>query len=542
MKTDNAVIEMSSRAVKRLPKILNRFQSSSFPDNAPTLLKNEQWLESFDRKIGYNERELELSYESVPMGAKFPVKINSIPSKGRYIEIESPLSYFTSTSYFRKFNKHSRTQGNFVDSRIVRCKSGSGGSGCISFARDANHRIGPPDGGDGGRGGDVYVKAVEGMNSLAKLKSSYIAGDGGSGAARQLDGAAGKDILIKVPIGTTIRWSLDPDDVRQRIEKDMQADKNKSLKDILNSRMIDLKCVGKYYQDVDTYFMQLFRNTRPLMDSWIFKHKTREYHEDKAWFKQLNQNMIGYDKSLHYNELRNDKFPLFGIDLKETTKTPICLLHGGEGGLGNMHFLTSMIRNPRFARVGRYGLHSHFLFELKSIADLGLIGLPNAGKSTILNKISNARPRIGDWKFTTLIPTLGTISRGITKSSFTVADIPGIIEDAHLDKGMGLEFLKHIERSRGWVFVLSLEDNAPLNDLMLLIKEVGGMDEVMKRNVLVVCNKADIGRDSPQYMGKYLDILNFCRTQSWDCLPISALKGANIDLLVDKMARCAGTD
>lgn len=249
--------------------------------------------------------------------------------------------------------------------------------------------------------------------------------------------------------------------------------------------------------------------------------------------------MEAYDHSLEQSELFNDQFPLAGLDLNQPMTKPVCLLKGGQGGLGNMHFLTNLIRNPRFSKPGRNGLEQHFLFELKSIADLGLIGLPNAGKSTILNKISNAKPKIGHWQFTTLSPTIGTVSLGFGQDVFTVADIPGIIQGASLDKGMGLEFLRHIERSNGWVFVLDLSNKNPLNDLQLLIEEVGTLEKVKTKNILIVCNKVDIDAEKSESFAKYLQVEKFSKSQGWDCVPISALREENIDVLKKKMFKCA---
>ena len=129
---------------------------------------------------------------------------------------------------------------------------------------------------------------------------------------------------------------------------------------------------------------------------------------------------------------------------------------------------------------------------------------------------------------------------GIEGQSFTVADIPGIIEGASQDKGMGLEFLRHIQRSKGWVIIVGLDKADPLSDLNLLIAELGGVQEVARKNVLVVCNKADLDPENPASLQKYLNIKSFCDRHKWDTLPLSALKGDNIDILIHKMAQCAG--
>ncbi|GMM54368.1 putative GTPase [Maudiozyma humilis] len=530
--------------VRFLPRTLVRYKSSAVPDNAPTLLENEEWLGTLDDNAAMAhdaniESKNTIFDKHQTKNERFPVEIKSTPPDTKYIKVQSSLGNFTSINYLRQYNKHNHTQGNFVDVRIIQCKSGNGGNGCISFLRDANRRVGPPDGGDGGDGGSVYVQAVEGMNSLSKLKTRYVAGDGQAGGARQLDGSRGKDILITVPKGTVVRWCLDPKVVREMVEEDMGKSSQPALKDILSNRKLDVDCYGRSKEDTTPKYIQLFREQYPAGEGWLFKDKTKEYHEDKDWFRKLNRNVANYDRSLDINEASKDKVPLYGIDLDEITEKPICLLEGGRGGLGNMHFLTSVIRNPRFAKIGRNHLESFFMFELKSIADLGLVGFPNAGKSTILNKISNATPRIGSWEFTTLRPTIGTIMRGSGQETFTVADIPGIIEGAHLDRGMGLEFLKHIERSKGWVFVLALDDADPLKQLQVLIKEVGGMEKIKNKNILVVCNKADIDPTNPESMNKFLRVQEFARERGWDSIPISAINEENISVLIDKMAQCA---
>ncbi|CAR27217.1 ZYRO0C11638p [Zygosaccharomyces rouxii] len=517
-----------------------RSNSTLAPDNSPRAADNEQWLERLGTlKKTASKSKQQITHESSSLN-RFPIEVVSTPPESPYIDVKAAIANFTSTKYLQGFNKQKHTQGNFVDIRIVKCRSGDGGDGIVSFFRDANRSVGPPNGGDGGDGGSVYVRASTGINSLAKLRTTYIADNGSNGAADQLDGARGKDILITVPVGTVVRWCLDPKDVRQYIVKEQQSNPGASLRDILNQNKISMHCSGRYEYDTKPRDIQLFRNAYEPGKGWLFKGKDEDYHQSKDWFVDLSKQVEDYDHALYDSELSNDKFPLYGLDLGVPTENPICLLKGGKGGLGNMHFLTNMIRNPRFAKAGRSGLECLFLFELKSIADLGLVGLPNAGKSTILNKISNAKPKIGHWEFTTLNPSIGTISPGIDKPSFTVADIPGIIENAAQDKGMGLEFLRHIERSKGWVFVISIANENPLEDFHILLQELGGMEKVGTKNVLVVCNKADIDHENPQSVNKFLQIRQFCDANGWDSVPISALKNENIDLLLDKMAKCAG--
>lgn len=534
---------------RSLTRIETRFfsqQPFKAPDNAPRAAANEQWLDHLKRSRNAPSRTSDPSENHGDLADdtqqlnKHVVNVLSAPPDTHYINVECPLASFTSMKYLRAFDKHKNRQGNFADVRIIKCRSGGGGDGAVSFFRDAGRSIGPPDGGDGGDGGGIYVQAVEGLNSLSKLRTTYIAEDGSNGAADQLDGARGKDMLITVPVGTVVRWCMDPRSTREFIQR-QRADlgAGSSVRSILSKSMIKLQCRGRFDLDPIPRHIQLFRDAYKPGDGWLFKGKDKEYHEDKDWFTDLNKKVESYDLSLYDTELKDDKFPLFGLDLGKPTEKPICMLKGGKGGLGNMHFLTNLIRNPRFAKSGRAGLEQHFLLELKSIADLGLVGLPNAGKSTILNRISNARPRIGHWEFTTLTPTIGTINLGIEGASFTVADIPGVVKDASNDKGLGLEFLRHIERSKGWVFVISIANDDPMADLQVLLKELGGLEKAKTKNVLVVCNKADIDIDKPGPIEKFNKIAKYCEEQGWDVLPMSALKGENVDILVKKMAKCA---
>jgi len=235
----------------------------------------------------------------------------------------------------------------FLDLARVTIRSGSGGNGCISFRREKYIEYGGPDGGDGGRGGDVWVEAVDGLNTLIdfRYQQHFFAKNGQGGAGRQRTGKDGDDIVLRVPVGTEI---LDEDE---------------------ETVLFDLTEVGQ-----------------------------RER-----------------------------------------------LAAGGNGGFGNLHFKSSTNQAPRHANPGQPGVERQVWLRLKLIADVGLLGLPNAGKSTFLAATSNARPKIADYPFTTLHPNLGVV--GVDEVEFVVADIPGLIEGAHEGKGIGDRFLGHVERS-----------------------------------------------------------------------------------------------
>lgn len=412
-------------------------------------------------------------------------------------------------------------QRTFLDLRLVRLKSGNGGNGCVSFFRDAHRPVGPPDGGDGGDGGNIYVQVVKNMGLLHGLQRSYQAKGGSPGSSRQLDGKRGEDIILEVPVGTTMRWIPDPLVVKKELKGVSIADVTMGL---------------RVTPDKD---VQLYRNDYVPGEGWTFKEKDEEYHQERSYFTELNEQVKDYDREIIAEELANDRFPLRGLDFDKPTDKPILIMKGGRGGMGNMHFLTGDVRNPRFSKKGRQGLTEYFMLELKLLADLGLVGLPNAGKLTLLRAISKARPRVGHWEFTTLQPTIGTIFTRIDEDPFTVADIPGIIKGASENKGMGMDFLRHIERSGGLVFVVSLESKNPAQDLQVLIDEVG--EKRMKgKKVMVIATKADLTKNGASYseLVKHIQSIN----QNWHYIPVCAPKGENIESAIKMMGLLARKD
>ena len=234
----------------------------------------------------------------------------------------------------------------FLDLARVHIRSGAGGAGCISFRREKYIEYGGPDGGDGGRGGDVWAEAVEGLNTLIdfRYQQHFFAKNGQPGMGKQRTGKDGADIVLKVPVGTEV---LDEDE---------------------ETVLADLTGVGER----------------------------------------------------------------------------VLLAKGGNGGFGNLHFKSATNQAPRRANPGQTGVERTLWLRLKLIADAGLLGLPNAGKSTFLAATSNARPKIADYPFTTLHPNLGVV--GVDDAEFVMADIPGLIEGAHEGRGIGDRFLGHVER------------------------------------------------------------------------------------------------
>jgi GTPase len=249
----------------------------------------------------------------------------------------------------------------FVDEAKAKVQAGNGGRGSSSFRREKFVPLGGPDGGDGGLGGSVYLRAVSGINTLAdfRIERTYRAGHGEPGGANDCTGRGGKDLYVPVPIGTVVR-------------------------------------------DAET------------------------------------QEQLG-DLTRHGDEL--------------------LVARGGKGGWGNQRFKSSTNRSPRQYGPGLPGEKRLLEFELKVIADVGLLGLPNAGKSTLIRAVSAARPRVADYPFTTLYPNLGVVAVGDHRS-FVMADIPGLIEGAAEGAGLGLRFLKHLQRTR---VLLHLVDIAPLD-------------------------------------------------------------------------------
>lgn len=284
----------------------------------------------------------------------------------------------------------------FADRAKIFIKSGKGGDGHVSFRREKYVPDGGPDGGDGGRGGDVIFQVDTGLNTLVdfKHKRKYCATDGAEGGKRNCRGKDGDDIIIKVPKGTVI--------------KDAESDK-------------------------------------VIMD------------------------MSG-----------------------DCTKYTI--LTGGRGGCGNQHYATSTMQAPKYAQPGQPAKEIEVILELKMIADVGLIGFPSVGKSTFLSRVSNAKPQIADYHFTTLSPILGVVNMG-DGNSFVIADLPGLIEGAADGQGLGLQFLRHIERNKLLIHILdaaSVEGRDPIQDFYLINKELKAYGEkVANLPQIIVANKID---------------------------------------------------
>lgn len=330
---------------------------------------------------------------------------------------------------------------NFIDEALLEARAGNGGAGCTSFRREKFIPRGGPDGGDGGKGGDIIFKVDPNLNTLVNFRNIkyLIADNGGAGAGKKRTGQDAKNLVVKVPKGTVIFDSL--------------------------------------------------------------------------------SNKIIYDcceEEINY-----------------------LVAKGGEGGVGNFRFKSSTNQSPRRHTSGWPGDEISIRLELRSLADVGLVGFPNAGKSTFLNKISAARPKIGDYPFTTLRPNLGTVQ--IFETSFIIADIPGLIEGASQGAGLGLNFLKHISRTGHLLLLLDPQniESSIEDQLNILLKELKIFDpSLLDKSIWIAINKKDTITKKMQssfieLIRKKLSSLN----QKYEGIEIiSGFTGDNINKLLGMIA------
>jgi GTP-binding protein len=323
----------------------------------------------------------------------------------------------------------------FVDRVKVFAQAGKGGRGCVSFRREKFVPKGGPDGGDGGRGGDVILQADRHVDNLANLFYEPIiaAKKGGHGMGKKMAGRAGSTKIVKVPVGTIV-YAVEG---AQRSTFNAQPSTSNA-------------------------------------EQLVTPTESREH-----------ANLSGVGN-------RQSAVPIVDL-IRDGQEFVLC--RGGAGGKGNVHFKSSRNRAPRQYTEGEEGEQGNFLFELRTIADAGLVGYPNAGKSTLLRKISAARPKVAAYPFTTLHPIVGVMEMPGYRRA-TVADIPGLIEGAHRGVGLGHEFLRHITRCRILVFVIDVagsEGRNPMEDLQNLRREIDLYDPALSsRPWLVVANKMDL--------------------------------------------------
>jgi GTPase len=341
----------------------------------------------------------------------------------------------------------------FVDEIKVYARAGHGGKGCVAFQREKYRPKGGPSGGNGGRGGDVILEADHDLNNLIAqyYQSRLLAQDGEMGLGKGMDGAAGKDLVVKVPCGTLV-WQLPsaPPEVEEELTE------------------------GESGRPV----FQTSSSKRPI----IRQARGGAAVEVNLSEEPVSRQAVG---GLPKGELV--------ADLTQHGQRFV-LCKGGRGGLGNRNFATAVRQAPRFAQPGEAGDEGEYLFELRIVAEVGLVGYPNAGKSTLLTAISHARPKIAPYPFTTLHPQIGIVEYQ-DYHRLTVCDVPGLIEGAHQNVGLGHAFLRHIQRCKILVLLLDMagtDARQPWDDYQNLLKELELYDPALiERPRLVVANKMD---------------------------------------------------
>jgi len=347
----------------------------------------------------------------------------------------------------------------FVDHIKVLVQAGKGGRGCVSFRREKFVPKGGPDGGDGGRGGDVVLRADRHVDNLSNLFYERIikAKNGGHGMGKKMTGRTGITKIVKVPVGTIV-W---PAESGKPLTPNAQRPTHHADQSAIGTPLVDLT------------------------------HDRQEF----------------------------------------------VLCRGGAGGKGNVHFKSSRNRAPRQYTEGEEGEQGHFLLELRTIADAGLVGYPNAGKSTLLRKISAARPKVATYPFTTLHPIVGVVEfPGYRRA--TIADIPGLIEGAHRGLGLGHEFLRHITRCRILLFVVDAagsEGREPSEDLQSLRGEIDLYDpRLSKRQWHIIANKMDLpaARENLEMLQN--------RFPKVEIVPVSAQTGEGFNSLRANLQRWLG--
>jgi GTP-binding protein len=339
----------------------------------------------------------------------------------------------------------------FIDEMKVHARAGHGGKGAVAFHREAFVEKGGPSGGNGGRGGEVILEGDRDINNLIGLyyQPKLHAQDGRPGLGRGMDGAAGKDLIVKVPCGTLV-WRVGGAPVQ---EPTLPNDEEEPAS------------------------LPVSTKGRPLL---------RRASGARAWEVDL-------EKEDHPHAPGGVPKGELMADITEHGQRFV-LCKAGRGGLGNRNFATARRQTPRFAQPGEPGDEGDFLCELRIMAEVGVVGYPNAGKSTLLTAISRARPKIAPYPFTTLHPQIGIVEYN-DFFRLTVCDVPGLIEGAHNNVGLGHSFLRHIQRCKVLVLLLDMagtDGREPWDDYKHLLEELELYDpSLLKRPRLVVANKMD---------------------------------------------------
>jgi GTPase len=346
-----------------------------------------------------------------------------------------------------------------IDEIKIYAQAGHGGKGCVAFHREAYVTKGGPSGGNGGRGGSVILQADHDLNNLIQqyYVSRLIAKGGEAGMGKGMDGHAGADLIIKVPCGTLV-WQLPSvKPVEGESSEDDDEDEDEDEKPVLRAsssrRPVIRRSGGVLAQEIDL---------------------SKEDDSSESAVADSAKGELVADLTEHGQQF--------------------VLCKGGRGGLGNRNFATAARQTPRFAQPGEPGDEGDYLLELRIMAEIGLVGYPNAGKSTLLTAISRARPKIAAYPFTTLHPQIGIVEYPDWKR-LTVCDVPGLIEGAHNNVGLGHEFLRHIQRCKILVLLLDMagtDNRKPWDDYKQLLKELELYDPaLLEKSRLVVANKMD---------------------------------------------------
>ncbi|MDZ4816920.1 MAG: GTPase [Verrucomicrobiota bacterium] len=382
----------------------------------------------------------------------------------------------------------------FVDRVVIHAKAGKGGEGCVSFRREKLAAFGGPDGGDGGHGGHIIVRADASVNNLVELKFvPHQEGErGGHGLGKKMHGKGGRDCIIRVPPGTVI----------YKIRDNREVLANQKIRDV-KEEFHSVRWLEKEALELANH-----KKTAPPLKAFY----DLENVEPEEEINPLDPKAFEHFEPVADLVLSDDE---------------IVLVKGGRGGRGNVHWKSPTHQVPREYEHGREGQAGEYLFILKMIADVGLVGYPNAGKSTLLSKLSNAKPRIAAYPFTTLNPIIGTIDYPDYRKTL-VADIPGLIEGAHENVGLGHDFLRHIERCKLLLFVVDMagsEGREPWDDYAKVRKELKMYrSELTTRAKIIVANKIDL----PEAQEK---LKIFKQKHKGKVVSISAQNGTGIDEL-----------
>ncbi|MYL84315.1 GTPase ObgE [Desulfovibrio aerotolerans] len=355
----------------------------------------------------------------------------------------------------------------FVDEAWIVVRSGKGGRGAVSFRREKFIPRGGPDGGDGGAGGDVIFRANPALVTLydLRLRRIYEARNGEGGMGRQKCGKAAEDLYIDVPVGTEL-YELPPlgSDAPARVA-DIAAAESAGVEAVFavplddeadEADLMEIDAAGEddlaaaelaeAGQDAD-----MAEDDGALEEADMAEDAEEADDADDSDLDEASLEAAAKAAPAQLKLL---------VDLVEPGQTYVAC-HGGRGGKGNLHFASATMRTPRFAQPGEPGQEQRIRLVLKVLADVGIIGLPNAGKSTFIAAVSRAKPKIAPYPFTTLTPNLGVIEHDDCVRRLVLADIPGLIEGAHLGQGLGHRFLRHVERTRVLLHLVSAEDASP---------------------------------------------------------------------------------